>query len=213
MIVLHEKYRPRSLDELLGQPKAVRVVQALESRGYGGRAYWISGPSGAGKTSLALILACYVADGPWIVELDASELTPARLREIEQSMFLYGCGKGGRAYIVNEAHGLRRDTIRQLLVLLERLPAHVAWIFTTTMDGQDSLFEDQIDAHPLLSRCVVIPLTNQGLASIFAERAKAIADAEGLDGKPLPAYVRLVRQCHNNMRAVLQRVEAGEMMP
>ena len=213
-MMLHEKYRPRSLAELLGQAKAARQVRALEARGYGGRPYWISGPSGTGKTSLALILAGFVADSHWIQEIDASELTPAKLREIEQSMALYGGGaKGGRAYIVNEAHGLRRDTIRQLLVLLERLPGHVAWIFTTTRDGQDSLFDDHEDAHPLLSRCVVIPLTNQGLASIFAERAKAIAGAEGLDGRPLPAYVRLVRECHNNMRAVLQRVEAGEMMP
>ncbi len=40
-----------------------------------------------------------------------------------------------KAVIVNESHGLRKDTIRQLLVLLERLPAHVVFVFTTTTDG------------------------------------------------------------------------------
>jgi len=85
-------------------------------------------------------------------------------------------------------------------------------IFTTTRDGEDALFEDHIDAHPLLSRCVQIPLTNQGLAQAFAKRAREIAETEGLNGKPDSAYLRLVQRCHNNMRAVLQAVESGEML-
>lgn len=55
-------------------------------------------------------------------------------------------------------------------------------IFTTTVEGQDSLFEDAIDAHPLLSRCIELPLARRGLAEAFAKRAHEIADAEGLNG-------------------------------
>lgn len=62
-------------------------------------------------------------------------------------------------------------------------------------------------------RCKVFSFTNQGLAQSFAARAKEIATAEQLDGKPLQAYVRLVQECHNNLGAVLQRVEQGEMIP
>ncbi len=46
----------------------------------------------------------------------------------------------------------------------------------------------------------------------LAERARAIAQAEGLDGQPLAAYVRLVQRHHNNMRGVLQDVESGVML-
>ena len=214
---LTEQYRPRTWTEVVGQDKAIRHVRTIGKRGFGGRAFWFSGASGTGKTTLARILAAEVADCHNVQELDASDLTPSRLKELESGMACLGLdfegkGRNGRAYIVNEAHGLRSDAIRQLLVLLERLPGHVVWIFTTTSDGQADLFESKLDANPLLSRCVVVALTTQGLAKPFAERAKQIAQAEGLNGKPLEAYVRLLQDCKNNLRSALQKVEMGVML-
>lgn len=206
---LYERYRPTCLDDVIGQPKAVQRIESVGSPG--GHAYWISGASGTGKTTLAGIIAAMIADRFYVEELDATALTPARLRDVEQTMGLYGGGKGGRAYIVNEAHGLKSSTIRQLLVLLERLPGHVVIIFTTTRDGQDSLFDDESDAHPLLSRCIELALTTQGLAKLFAVEGKRIAMIEGLDGQPLPKYIRQIQFRHNNMRALLQDIEAGAM--
>jgi len=209
---LYEKYRPRAWSDVLGQEKAVERLMLMRDRGeIAGQAYWVSGQSGTGKTTVARLIAAEIA-GEWgIEELDATDLTPARLREIESGWRLTAFGKGGRAYIVNEAHGLRKDAVRQLLVMLERQPRHVAVIFTTTNDGQQSLFEGTEDAGPLLSRCVSVSLSRRGLAELFAARAKEIAEAEGLDGKPVAAYLRLVQQNRNNMRGVLQAIQSGEM--
>ncbi len=121
-------------------------------------------------------------------------------------------GKGGKAIIINEAHGLRKPVIRRLLGLLERIPEHCCIIFTPTKEGEAGLFEDQIDANPLLSRCAKIELTNQGLAKVFAEHCRNIATAENLNGKPLQSYIKLAAKCKNNCRMMLTEIESGYMI-
>jgi len=210
---LWETYRPTEWADLLGQDRAKQIIAMLRPRGLGGRAYWIKGKPGIGKTTTAYLLAGEIADPYYIQEYDAGDLTPAKLKELERELQQYGGlfgGKRGRAVLVNEAHGLRRDAVRQLLVLLERLPEYVVFIFTTTLEGQET-FEGLDDASPLLSRCIEIKLTDQGLAEPFARRAQEIARIENLDGRPLTAYLNLVKQCRNNMRSVLSKIECGEM--
>jgi replication-associated recombination protein RarA len=211
---LAEKYRPTTWEQVVGQDRAVATLRRIEERsGFGGRAVWISGPSGTGKTTIARIIAHSVADPFFTREYhSADQLTAAELAECERTMYLTAWGKGGRAFIINEAHGLRAQAQRHLDGLLEPVPDRCVWIFTTTWDGEEALF-DGIDARPLLGRCIQVRLTNQGLAQAFGRRAMEIARAEGLDGQPESAYIRLMQRpdVRNSMRAALQAIEAGAM--
>jgi replication-associated recombination protein RarA len=208
-------YRPKTWTEVVAQDAAVtRLTRLRDTRGLSGRCYWITGQSGTGKTTIAHLIAHEIADPACVEEIDAGPLTPADVVDLERTASVYGMGaKQGRVWIINEAHGLRKATVRQLLVTMERLPAHCAIIFTTTNEGAAALFEGVEDANPLVSRCLPVPLARRDLAKAFAARAEEIATAEGLNGGKTPAqWLRLVQDHGNNFRSVLQAIDAGMML-
>jgi DNA polymerase-3 subunit gamma/tau len=212
---LFQQYRPQTLAEVKGQDQAIRQIQAVAKRGLAGRAFWLVGASGTGKSTLAMILAREVADPFCIEEIDATGINPTDIDRLERVMSCYGglgsTGKSGRAFVINEAHGLKAGIVRRLLVLLEALPSHVIFIFTTTRDGQGKLFDGSDDTAPLISRCVNLSLRDDPREA-FAQRVMEIARAENLDGQPIDCYLALADRCKCNMRAMLQAVEAGTML-
>jgi hypothetical protein len=175
---------------------------------------------------MARLIAREIADEHSIRELDATALTVKDLEELENRMQFRGWGeKGGHAIIVNEAHGLRKDVIRYLLGVLERIRPYAVWVFTSTRElpetrgkrkskrKEPALFEDYDDGRPLLSRCMTFALAQRDVGLPFAKRAKWIAEQEGLDGgQPTEAYVDLMYDCRLNFRAALQAIERGDML-
>jgi replication-associated recombination protein RarA len=207
--MLHETHRPTEWSQVIGQPKVVSVCRKLAADGnVGGHAFWITGESGTGKSTIARLLAAEIASEEWgaVVELDAGQLTVERVRELASDLQFFAGGKGGRAVIVNEAHGLRAASVRALLVALEPIPAHVCWIFTTTVEGNETLLDGQMDAGPLQSRCLPLSLARRGLAQAFADKALEVGTSMGLAFTP-EWYLRLVKDCRNNLRAVWSRIE------
>ena len=211
MAPLYQKYEPKDWGDVVGQDEAIATLMEIKRRdSLAGRAYWIAGLSGTGKSTIAKLIAQEVASEWFIEEIDACGWTPAAVQELERSMHISAWGKGGKAYIVNEAHGIRRHTMRQLMVTLDRLPSTVAFIFTTTKSGEETFLDDSDDASPLLSRCLRITLRSN-VERDFATHVRKIARKERLGGAPAPAYAALVRHLRCNMRAALQYIEGGGM--
>jgi replication-associated recombination protein RarA len=211
---LYEQFRPTKLSDVVGQPKAVAACQSLIVRkALGGQSVWISGPSGTGKTTIARILATEVGGTKLTTtEFDSADQVGQDDLDAITRELPYRSIYGARVWIVNEAHGLRKPVIRQLLGILERLPIDALFIFTTTMAGQTTMFEGQIDAGPLLSRCIKVELTDKGVTTAFAVRAREVAIAAGLDSRPLADYEALAKECKGNLREMLQEVESGRMV-
>ena len=94
---LYEKYRPTSLGDVLGQDKAVQCLRRMvEANGIAGRAFWISGATGVGKTTIARIIAKTIADPFFVDEFDsADDFDRAACREMSDAMQYRALGKGG----------------------------------------------------------------------------------------------------------------------
>lgn len=215
--MIYRQYRPTSWDEYVGQPKAVRTVRRIIERpGFDRGAFWIEAAgannSGVGKTTLAWLIASHLADDFFINKLDGSRCNKAAVEDMERTARLatWNTDRPFRAWIIDEAHAMTQGAVDALLTFLEAMPRNTLVVFTTTRRVCEDLFGDR-DSGPFASRCHRVTLTNQGLAQAFAERARMIAQTEGLDGRPIAEYVKLVKDCKNNMRAVLQRIEGGVM--
>jgi hypothetical protein len=157
------------------------------------------------------LAAATVADEFYTHTSTGRSLTLSRLRE----WIDYASYCAPRAFIVNEAHGLSAPAVEELLDVLDtgKIPSHVAWFFTTTKIGHKTLFEGQIDGPPLLSRCQLVAMDGRAGAVQTAQYLQGIAVAENLDGRPLSHYERLVKQNNGNIRACLQYIQAGRMLP
>jgi replication-associated recombination protein RarA len=211
---LADDLRPQSYDQVVGQEKAINQVKFLESkRGLTQRAIWISGLSGTGKTSIAQIIAEKISPN-WWKEFDGKNVTPKDFVEWRQSVQCRPMLDDGYCLIVNEVHCLSSKVIILLLNMLEKLPDYVCVIFTTTKEGELSLFEDNIDASPLTSRCSIINLESRGekLETAFSIYLRKISREHGLGDRPLQDYVALVRRHKFNLRACIQSLESGEML-
>lgn len=99
---LFEKYRPSQWSEVVGQDKAVKMLTGLRDRnGFGGQAYFLSGGSGTGKSSIAKLIVGEIAEPLNVFETDGAYVDLPMLKQIQGEWRYYGNGrKTGRAYTV-----------------------------------------------------------------------------------------------------------------
>ncbi len=208
---LYEKYRPRNFKEFIGQAMIVKKIQHIMQRPSWDRdAFWIQGPSGTGKTTLAWIIANLKATEFNITELDGTKCTIDQVRQIEEDFFYYAMDGSWKVIIVNEAHAMSKQAVQAWLTCLEKMPAKRLVLFTTTENIKKDLFNSF--SSPFASRCKMFNFSSKGLSYEFGKRCRQIAKREGLGTAPLKKFEYLVMVSKNNMRQALQRIEACEFL-
>jgi DNA polymerase-3 subunit gamma/tau len=128
---LYKKYRPKTLDEMVGQTAAVNTLKTAIKHDSVPHFILFTGPSGCGKTTLARIvrrkLRCsrhdFIEDAPRKIE-DVRAIK----RRIHQAPMQGKC----RVWLIDECHKLTSDAQDEFLKMLEDTPSHVYFLFTTT---------------------------------------------------------------------------------
>lgn len=136
---LYKKYRPKKLEDIIGQPEAVHVLAEMIESNRVPHSIIFSGGSGVGKTTLSRILArmlgCSFDDYD---EINASESRGIdTIREINSCMGLSPLHGKCRVWCLDEAANLTRrssggDAQTALLKILEDTPSHVYFFLCTT---------------------------------------------------------------------------------
>ena len=154
-IPLYRKYRPQTLDTLVGQEHIKKTLTSAIELGKISHAYLFTGPRGTGKTSTARILAKSLncKNGPTIhpcgecesckditnsIPIDVIEIDAASNRKVEDAQNLlekvqYVPVNGKyKIYIIDEVHMLTNHAFNALLKTLEEPPENVIFILATT---------------------------------------------------------------------------------
>jgi len=143
-------YRPKCLQAILGQPKALKILETF-ARSPRPAAFLFEGESGTGKTSaaigLAAALGCAVEHaefgGVWTIA--SGEQSADAVRDKYRRLSLTPmCGSGWKVAIVNEADRMAKPAETIWLDALENLPPRSVVIFTTNFAGNlSSRFRDR----------------------------------------------------------------------
>ena len=154
-VPLYRKYRPQTLETLVGQEHIKKTLTSAIELGKISHAYLFTGPRGTGKTSTARILAKSLncKNGPTIhpcgecesckdiansVPIDVIEIDAASNRKVEDAQNLlekiqYVPVNGKyKIYIIDEVHMLTNHAFNALLKTLEEPPENVIFILATT---------------------------------------------------------------------------------
>ncbi len=219
-LVLARKYRPQTLEQVVGQAHVTRTLKNAIQADRVAHALLFAGPRGIGKTSVARILAKAMncKEGPTptpcnvctscreitdgiavdVFEIDgASNRGIDEIRELRENVkYMPGYGRY-KIYIIDEVHMLTAPAFNALLKTLEEPPAHVLFIFATT--------EAQKIPVTILSRCQRHDFRRIGLEDIL----KHLKDiCQGISFEISEDSLRLlVREADGSMRDALSLLD------
>jgi DNA polymerase III gamma/tau subunit len=199
---LTEKYRPTRIADFVGIDKAKAICQNLLKRPIPS-AWLFNGPSGTGKTSIALALA---GEGPFeLHHIPSQECNVAAIERVRMTcQYVPRQGTIGHLILIDESDQMTQAAQLSLLSKLDGTnPApNTVWILTCNAT-------DRLEPR-FLSRCHEVPFSSYGISSQVAALLGKVWEAE-TDNPVRPNFQRIVKDSNNNVRAALMALETEIM--
>jgi replication-associated recombination protein RarA len=198
---LSEKYRPHTFAEFVGLDKAKRVLTKFASAPMPNTAFLFVGPSGTGKTSMALAL-CEAIKG----ELHHIPSQSCNLATIEETVRQchYVPRNGVRSLHVVLVDELDSSSKAAQLALLSKTDGTAfppSTVFIGTCNSTANL-EDR-----LLSRFMQLQFSSHGMAKEAASLLEKIWIAEAGPQAEQPNFLRMVQDGKNNVRDAVNSLQ------
>jgi replication-associated recombination protein RarA len=208
-VSLTEEYRPRTLDQFIGLEKNRKIMANLV-RQPKSCAFRFVGPSGTGKTTMALALAAMLpAELHHIASKDCTLETVNRVIGRCHTMphdawdIMKPCKM--HLVLVDEADTMTKAAQDAFLSLLDATEFPPNTIFVFTMNSTDRL-EDRF-----LSRTLPLEFSSYGIATEASDLlARIWREKTAPESKP-PNFARMVKDSCNNVRDALMRLEVEIM--
>ncbi len=201
-----EKYRPDSLDDVLGQSDITDRLKSYIERDDLPHLLF-AGPAGTGKTTSAVTIAKTIYGDDWrenFLELNASDergidVVRDRIKNFARSSF---GGYDYRIIFLDEADSLTSDAQSALRRTMEQFSNNTRFILSCNYSSQI------ID--PIQSRCAVFrfsPIPDEAVA----EQVRIIADTEGIEITD-DGVEALVYAANGDMRKAINGLQAAAVL-
>ncbi|MFA5603875.1 MAG: DNA polymerase III subunit gamma/tau [Bacilli bacterium] len=221
---LYRKYRPQTLEEVVGQKVIIKILKNEIASNKITHAYLFTGPRGTGKTSVAKVLAKTVncinlkeyepcnkcvnctqiiqKQSVDIVEIDAASNNGVdEIRELKSKVSLVPSIGKYKIYIIDEVHMLTIGAFNALLKTLEEPPSHIIFILATT--------EPHKIPETILSRCQKFEFKRIDEKSM-SQRLKYICEKEAISIEE-DALEEIVRFSSGGMRDAISMLEQSSV--
>lgn len=213
-VAFHRKYRPTTLDRVIGQEKIVTRLRGMLSSGKLPSAIAFFGPPSAGKTTLGRCVAHGLNELPVEKQTDYKEVDAADERGVDAVRDLirnsrFRPQRNKRIILIDEAQQIVSNQVaaQALLKTLEEPSPDTLWIICSM---EPEKFGTTRTGKAILSRCTQFILQEPSESDLL-KQAVRIAKGEGMSyamDEERTVLKALVRGCNREMRTLANLMQA-----